>query len=274
MSKKTDRLHQSILLNLRAHGLDNESAITYIFLLENGEKSALSISRSLAIPRTRVYRILDSLYEKKLVVRTMTSAGFRFLAAHPKQLNTNLQEAAVSLKHLQTQTVPLIEQLMQIAGQFQASSEVKYYNGLDGLKQVTYNSLAAKKNLYIFELDQDMSKFIDYEFSEEIRKELVANEITTNQLTNLKRILPYTEVTEMVEKLWRIKHIDPAEFAIRFEVLIYNDVYAMYTYERGEAFCVEIHNRNLADMQKQLFKFVWQKAQTMKIYDPRGGARL
>ena len=72
-----------------------------------------------------------------------------------------------------------------------------------------------------------MSKFIDYEFSEEIRKELVANQITTNQLTNLKKILPYTEVTEMVEKLWRIKHIDPAEFAIRFEVLIYNDVYAI-----------------------------------------------
>lgn len=274
MSKKTDSLHQSILLNLQAHGLDEESAQAYIFLLENGEKSALVLSRSLAIPRTRMYRILDNLYEKKLVVRTMTTAGFRFLAAHPKQLNINLQEAAVSLKHLQAQTAPLVDQLMQIAGQFQASSEVKYYNGLDGLKQVTYNSLAAKKDLYIFELDQDMSKFIDYEFSEEIRKELVTNQIVTNQLTNLKHILPYTEVTEMVEHLWRIKHINPKEFAIRFEVLIYNDVYAIYTYERSEAFCVEIHNQNLAAMQKQLFKFVWQKAQAMRIYDLRGGARV
>ena len=274
MSKKTDTFSTKIIDQLLAYGLDEEAAKIYLFLLEHGEKSALQISRDLSLARTKVYRILDNLYDKKLVLRTLMSAGFRFIAAHPKQLQTNLKESAAHLQKLEQQSQGLIAELSSLAGQFQSVSEVRYFNGLDGLKQVTYNSLAAKNKLSIFELDQDMSKFIDYEFSEQIRKELVANRITTYQLTNLTKILPYTEVSEMVQNYWKIRHIPPKDFQIRFEVLLYNDVCAMYTYQGGEAFCVEIHNANLTLMQQQLFKFVWKQATPMEITDTFGGAVL
>jgi hypothetical protein len=115
---------------------------------------------------------------------------------------------------------------------------------------------------------------VDYEMAEETRREFAQKQTTIFQLTNLTKILPHTEVTELVEKYWRVRHLNPKDFKIEFEVLIYNDVYALYTYDRGEAFCVEIHNPQLARMQRQLFKFAWKQAKPMKILDSFGAAEL
>jgi len=56
--------------------------------------------------------------------------------------------------------------------------------------------------------------------------------------------------------------------------LIYNDVYATYFYKSNKIFCIEIHNQELAAMQKQLFDFIWEEAEIMEFIDERGGARV
>ena len=68
--------------------------------------------------------------------------------------------------------------------------------------------------------------------------------------------------------------MSPKLLTMKFEVLIYNDVYAMYQYGRGEEFCVEIYNPELATMQKQLFDYVWQTAQPMKKIGTHGEAKI
>ncbi|HCC84135.1 MAG TPA: hypothetical protein DEP87_00390 [Candidatus Pacebacteria bacterium] len=275
LSAQTDRFDPEILLKLAKYDLDTESAQIYLFLLENQSKSALEISRALKISRTKVYRILDKLVEKKFLVHEVQAAGLRFLAESPERLNVILHERALVLSQLQHQQGALIKELKQLGGKYHSvQSEVRYYTGLDGLKQLTYNSLSAKKQLLIYELNQDMSKFVNYDFAENVRQELLEHQTTVFQLTNLTKILPHTEVTELIKKFWKVRHVSETEFQIKFEVLIYNHVYALYTYDRGEAFGIEIHNPYLAEMQRQLFRFVWKRAQIMKVTDSRGGAEL
>jgi len=48
----------------------------------------------------------------------------------------------------------------------------------------------------------------------------------------------------------------------------------MYTYEKKDIFCVEIYNKDLADMQKQLFDFLWEKAIPMRIIDIHGEVEI
>lgn len=272
---KADSFESKILPNLTKYGLSTEEAQIYLFLLENRSKSALEISRILKLGRTKVYRILDSLIDKKLVIKELKTAGLHFLAESPEQLSLLLQNQAQQLEDLEQKHTQLMQELTQLGGKYRSSnSEVRYYTGLNGLKQVTENSLKAKKQLLIYELNQDMSKFVDYEFAESIRKELVKHKITTFQLTNLTEILPYTEVSSLIKDFWKVKHINEKDFQIKFEVLIYNHVYALYTYERGEAFCVEIHNPYLAEMQRQLFRFVWKRAQIMEVLENTGHAKL
>jgi len=67
---------------------------------------------------------------------------------------------------------------------------------------VTVNSLFAAGKLYIYEVNQDMSAFIDPDEAERIRQKLVENRITTLQLTNRRKISAYTRVVDIVRHFW------------------------------------------------------------------------
>ena len=78
----------------------------------------------------------------------------------------------------------------------------------------------------------------------------------------------------MIEQYSQYRYINPLKLKIDFEVLIYNNVYATYTHHDDSIFAVEIYNRELAAMQKQLFDFVWNQAQPMRFTDARGAVEL
>lgn len=137
-----------------------------------------------------------------------------------------------------------------------ANQKIINYQGQDGLKQITLNSLETKDGIRIYEL-KTMNEFAEKSFAEEVRQEFVKREIKIRQLTNQVYLEPWTGVEEMVEKYWEARYIDPKKFEIKTEILIYNDIVAMYDL-KGENLCIEIHNQELAAMQKQIFDYFWK----------------
>ena len=270
MSEQTDNL----LSRLQLLGLSEEEARIYLLLVGKGSLSALQVSREIHLARTKVYRILDNLIAKKLVTVQLGDWGKKFSANSYRELELLVKEKEYEAQKLKAELPLLFQQMGELWGSGQARSKVKYYSNTDGLEQVTWNSLNAKEPLRIYEVEQDMSVFLDPGFSEKIREELVFNKITTLQLTNKKHIEPYTKIAELVKKFWEVCYLAPKELEIKFEVLIYNDVVAMYNFKGEDKFCVEIYNENLAQMQKQLFDFVWEKARKMKIIGEHGEAKV
>ena len=152
-------------------------------------------------------------------------------------------------------------------------SKVIYFEGLEGLKQVSYNWTRAKDIVRVFEMER-LSDFLPFDFAEDVRRQYVARKIQTRDLTNKPSFSGFTDVVELVKTYSKIRYLDPSLLRISFEVLIYNDVYATYSYQNGQIFCVEIHNPELAAMQKQLFDFIWAGAERMKVLDDRGAAEV
>lgn len=167
-----------------------------------------------------------------------------------------------------------MENLAKIWATGQGKSKVLYYTGIEGLEQITWNSTRAKDTLRIYEIGQDMTAFLDPTFSEKIRQELLENQVFTKQLTNKKNILPYTKIGELVKNFWEVRHIDSRELEMQFEGLIYNNVFCLYNFREKDQFCVEIYNEKLAQMQKQLFDFIWAKAKKLTILNDFGEAKL
>jgi hypothetical protein len=182
------------------------------------------------------------------------------------QKETELTELKKTIPKLQSELAAL-----SAAGSGQ--SQVLYYHGADGLKQVTYNSLRARGELLTYELST-MNAFIDRDEAESLRRRFVENNIYTRTLTNATKLDAWTDVTELVLHFWEIRHLDSIGSPFQFEILIYNDVYCMYRYEGEEVFCVEIHNQELADMQRQLFEYLWSGAKKFKVVDTHGTAQL
>lgn len=270
MSEQTDNL----LSLLKPFGLTDDEARVYLDLLESGVSSVLVLNRRLNLARTKVYRILDKLEKLGLVVVRLHERGSRFEASNIRKLGLLADKKARQAESLRLSLPALEEQLEEVVKKREGESKVLYYKGIEGVKQVSFNSLRAKGELLTMEI-KDLDAFFSHKEAEQLRLKFIDRQIQIRTLTNIKYIQPWTQVaSEMVEKYWQIKHIPEKQLKIEFEILIYNDVYAMYRYKKKEIFCVEIYNQELADMQRQTFRYMWVKAKKFKVLNKEGEAKL
>jgi predicted DNA-binding transcriptional regulator len=253
-------------------GLDSQEAEIYLYLVKNDNSSALDISRGLHLGRTTVYRILDRLQARGLVNQLTGELGLKFQTTAIENLDLLVLQKEQEVAALRRSVPALISQLDVIQAAKQQGSKVVYYKGEEGLKQVTWNSLQAKE-LLTYEVEI-MESFLDEEFAEKMRLEYALRKIKIRELTNWNYFAPYTKHEELPNKWWQARYIPEAELKIEFEILIYNDVYAMYSYKDGEIFCVEIYNAQLAQMQRNLFEIIWKSAKPLKIIGPGGEAKV
>lgn len=270
MSDRTD----SLISLVEPFGVSENEARIYVALLERGVMSALKISRYLKMGRTKVYRVLDGLIEKGLVVQLYNERGFTFEAAAPAKLEMRLKQRRKELEGLEESLPSVVERLEALGGLGGLGVGVRYFEGLAGLEQITLSSLEAKDELLIYEMDQDMSAFVSHEFAEEMRRELVKRKIVTRQLTNKQRIESFTSVREYVRNWWQVRYVDPKLLPIQFEVLVYNSTYCLYTFEGKKVFGVEIEHEQLAAMQKMQFEYVWGTARVLERVGGEGEAAL
>lgn len=269
MSDQTDNL-----LNLvKPYGLSDDEGRVYLRLLTSGFSSALSLSRVLHMGRTKVYRLLDKLSDRQLVETRVDERGMQFGATHPQKFEQLVTAKAQEVATLQQSLPQLLSQLQGLVPKSAQHSKVLYYEGVEGLKQVSFNITRAKDMVRVYEMEH-LSEFLPVEFAEDVRRELVKNHILAQDLTNQRSWPGYTDVAELVAHYAQSRYIDPAKLQINFEILIYNDVYATYTYHDDVIFCVEIYNDQLAAMQKQIFDFIWNQAAPMQFTDGRGAAVL
>jgi len=260
MSKQTDNL----IFLLKPYGLDQEESIVYLNLLENNTSSALTISRNTHLSRTKVYRILDKLIQKQLVVQEYAQNGFKFKASHPSVLNqliTQKETEVSTLKQSLSQTINLLEKQINLNN---TQSQILYYQGQDGLSQVNWNLLNAKNEFLSYEVNV-AEAYLPRSEAEKLRQELINKKITSRTLMNLRVIKKYSQVPQ-VHVFEQIRFIPPKILTIKSDIFIYNDIFTICHYlDNHDIFCLEIKNQFLVDMQKQIFENLWSQSSPIKI---------
>lgn len=273
-SKSMSNITYSLKSLLKSFNVSSDETHVYLLLTKEGDVSALQISRKLRLGRTKVYRLLDKLKEKGLVTQKMGDTGSLFEASSPNVLNHLLTQREQELKSLKTSLPDIISGLEVLGKRAEVEGScVRHYSGVKGLQQVTYHSLAAKGELLTMELST-MDAFFGEDEAEDLRAELLKNKTHIRTLSNLIDIPDWTNHTKMVKKYWDIRHIPKKELNIKFEVLIYNNIYAMYKYVGSDVFCVEINSPELAAMQRQVFEYLWSNATPFVIVSNHGAAKL
>jgi len=274
MSNKVSDMSDRLTKLLETLGLLRDEASVYLFLLGKKEQSPLGISRQLGISRTKVYFILDKLQKKFLISDQGEKYAKRYSALPYTQLEQLVQQKKREVEMLDDVSQELYAELSALDVPQGSPSRVRYYQGIEGLKQVTWNSTQAVGILRVFEAVNDMAAFLDFDFSERVRIEFVKKGLkSSQQLTNYAKINPWTNIEEFVHR-WECRFVNPKEFRIETEILIYNDVVALYQLRNDDIFCVEIENSTNAEMQKGLFDYVWKRAGQMQKRGERGEVRL
>ena len=270
MSEELDNIENQ----LRQFGLSSIEVTLYLQLLEKGKDTPLELSRKLKIARTKIYRTLEKLIEKGLVIERVEGHGKKFEASSPQRLLDVVNQKEKDLLLLKSSAPTIVGQLNNLITISSTESKILHYRGLEGLKQVTWNSTKVKDIFRIYEFGPSMNNFLDFDFAEKVRRKYAQNESAEfRQLTNHEVIEESTKVKEHIQQ-WKPRFIDKSELDIKFEVQIYNDVYCMYEYTKDDVFIVEIYNQQLADFQKQVFDLIWGRAEEMKKVGEFGRAEI
>jgi Predicted transcriptional regulators len=266
---------KQVLGQLEKYGLTENESRVYLYLLRQAsELSVVQIARSLKLGRTPIYNALNKLETKGLISRTVAENGHNYTAAAPDRLEHYWHSKMRHMQQLGEGLSPLVGLLGNLSTSSGYKSQIEYYSGKKGLEQITYNSLRAKNDLYIYEIKTTMVPFVDYATSEKFREIWAERSTTIHQLTNSTAFEDFTSIERLITDLWDIRHIDPETLTINFETLIYNDTVALYSPVGHEIFGVEIKNQNLAQMQVQIFKAMQRLATPLTKHSSRGAASV
>ena len=248
---------QNLLEELIKFGLEEIEAQIYVYLSENGPLTPLQLSRELNIDRSKIYRSIDKLGSKKFIEQSHAAWGKKIQAASPANIELMIKEEEEKLKLRKDSLPTLINELGKVTSYSKREFEIKHYRGQDGIRQMLWNHLAAKKEILAFSY-KNKNDMVGKTYAEKIRAEQVARKITLYEIENEtdQGDYWYTAV-EKWSQFYKSRHVTRKVLDIKQYIAIFNNTVSIINWLNDEEVGLEIVNNQYADMQKQIFWQFW-----------------
>lgn len=236
---------------LQKIGLSEKEAKVYLASLELGETVIQRIAAKSGISRTTIYDILESLKKKGLVSTIKKNKKLFYYAEAPDSLEQDLEEK----QHILKKAMP---ELMAMANLVDRKPKIKFYEGLEGIKEVYMDTLhfveaealfwVAEESFYEF----DKSFLFDYYHPSRLKKKIWSREIASED--------PITKDYQKddVQNLRKTKILPSAEFPLDVTICLYGkDRVGVMSFE--EEIGLIIQSKKIHTTLKSLFEFMWEK---------------
>lgn len=260
------RESEHVIRKMCGLGIGAKAAKLYVELLSNGPSGVVGLSRLIGSGRNVTYRLLDELHEHQLISISEKTFGKEYTAKQIEAFETiaaDKESEATNFKH---SLEDMANSLQTIAASSASNSRIVHFKGREGLKQVNWNLTKADNEYRVYEQSQ-LSDYLDIIFAQKVREKYLQKKLKSYDITNSKSVrYDYDEdFVNYLENYSQYGHIGSSLLDIQFEIYIYNDVVTLLDYSSRQPHCIEIHNRLLATMQKQIYDLTWSQAQPMKF---------
>jgi sugar-specific transcriptional regulator TrmB len=243
-------------------GVSTTGAALYIELCRVGPTTALKLARALAVPRTQVYRELDTLQQMSLVSADKLSYGTLFHALPLENVESLLEARKSTTEALVRDLGSMTEALRVLAGSSGPQAFVRHYYGAAGLRQANWNLTKARKEFRVFET-RHLTQHLDPDFARRCRERFIERKLHSFDLTN-EPIHRKKDLEPIDLSRAKLRYIDPKILDVKFEMYMYDDVVTLLDYSERSSVAVEIHHPGLSAMMKQLFDAMWKMAQDVE----------
>ena len=243
-------------------GLTDKHALVYASLIAKRSATPLTLARETKINRTSLYRYLEELREKGLVELVLGDKSNKY-RANPDGLSQYLVSEESRVESLKKTIPSLVAELSK--SKVTSGSEVKYFQGNQGLKQMLWNVVASGKE-YMGLGFEDWNTSVGKVFAEKLRAKNMETGARSREILNqLDDTFEYTGLGETYAKVFEHRAIDIKILEIKHDTYIYGDVFAYYYHYQGEYFGVEIHNKEIARTEKQMFEMLWRMTKSVLV---------
>lgn len=237
-------------------GFPEEVARIYLALHTHGPQTISEVARQANIQRIQVYRLLEILKQGTLIEVEVRYKRSILRASPIDNLHVLIAQRETQLATLKAK-LPSVAALLNQQSVKSPATRVNLFSGPEGIRQMLWSQLKAKSEIvcYNYSCFEDMTSV---SFMEHWTDEFEKRQLTCRIVYG-----------DMFRKTWqreqRIKGMDyfyltPEIFKITHSCDIYDNVTAYYHWEDEEVFGLEIHNKQIADSQRQIFELLWRQS--------------
>lgn len=257
---------KDIGLLLKNLNLDEKESLIYKALLYEDSLTVLDLSRKVSLPRSTVYRICTILVGRNFLKWVIEHQGKKVRAILPHGLISIVEQKESEIQKAKD-AIERLTALERIIPKKIAPTEVRYYYGLDGMKQLVWNTLDAKKETFGYSM-WGRTKIIGLKFERKYTAERLRRAILDKVIINQKGLELLTKEMSVkdVGVGQKIRVIGDKGFEIIGDIYIYNDIYAVNIWSKNEIIGVEIENPDIVKVQKSIFMKLWKEAEPLEKF--------
>lgn len=247
-------------------GLTEPEIDVYLATLELGPNPASVIAKKAGLKRGHTYNILELLIKKGIATQIVQNKIKYFSICDPRNLLSILKNKKREISETEEKLKIILPELNSIKNPFSKQATVRFFEGIEGIKEVYEDTLREKKDIYAF------SDF-DYIFPESENKKLYdwiwsyAERRAKKKITYIgistssgKTNLAYKKRKSQRRKLKAL----PKNTYLPVEINIYGDKIAiMSTYKDMVGLIIE--DKNIAETLRNLHKAFWGKLKDYKL---------
>jgi len=239
-------------------GFDSEEALILSFLTRYDKQSVLQISRGTGIERTKIYRIIDNLLREGYVVQSKGVKKHVYSIGSVLKFSERKDSEIRKLQSLKDGWMEFLGFINKRG--VNSGTDVRFYRGKDGIKQVLWNELSAKEILsFTYRNLQDVvgDRWFKKLAVETDRRGIIVKDLRTLQYKVFDEKLNRPRILFKGDE---IRYLPPEFEDFYLAVDVYNDVVALYDWRNDEVFAVEIQNENFAKFFRMIFYRFWNQA--------------
>lgn len=239
-------------------GLSQEQAVVYEALIKHGALPASKISSFAGLKRGLTYKILGELEALGLVEKKdEVGKVLRFEGVHPLRMRDfvekKMQESKDAKEVLETVLPKLVSDFNLVSGK----PGIQFYEGEEGVKQITAHSLGAKTEIYSYVDNDAVDKYLPKE-----NKRYVAERVRRG--ITKKIISPDTPHTREIAKSFAEELLEarvlPIEKSLNTVMQIYDNTISYLTINDERMIGVIIDDPFIARMHRTMFEYLWSVA--------------
>jgi len=243
-------------------GLSEQEAVIYEIMLRLGQAKAKEIYQKSPFKRGLVYKILDNLIEKHLIIRIDKPGKVSiFQIEHPEKIDALAEAQEKKFRYYKKNVENIMPELISNYNLAFNKPGVKFYEGIEGMRKVLEDTLKSKTEIYLFlnknaleqeETFRELNK--KYKIKREkagIKKKIIRAGIKKNKKESQEK--DYEAITEI-----RYFQKDLPDF--KASVQIYDNKISYQIINKDQIISIIIEDRHIYEMNKIWFKYIWENS--------------
>ena len=243
-------------------GLTSTEALVWEALLTGGETNAPNLVRKTKLQRGVVHFVLKSLSNKGLVEKKGKGKATLFAPSHPQQLLSLLEEREKTLLQSRQTITTLLPTMVGEYNLYLNKPGVRFYEGEEGIKQVTEDSLTSKTEIYSYIDNEAVNKYIpkiNIDYVKRREKLQIKKKMITVDSKYIRERGQFFN-----PKITDIRVIS-GKYPFATVMQIYDNKVSYLTLGKKKMIGIIIEDPSIYQMHKTLFEYTWEQAEPLSV---------